>query len=141
MHPVRRHSSHKTRHRSQRSTRQRGSFAPLAYGICRLKIFARGLKRRCRARQAGSRETRGSLGGGSFVAVRDSGNARGERVSGGYHSSVSRGCPVLDRWNISVSQPLNRRWSTSLPLAPVTILTVAAENTSAQLTEIENTIS
>ncbi len=51
------------------------------------------------------------------------------------------GCPVLDRWNISVSQPLNRRWSTSLPLAPVTILTVAAENTSAQLTEIENTIS
>lgn len=25
------------------------------------------------------------------------------------------GCPALDRWSISVSQPLNRRWSTSLP--------------------------
>jgi hypothetical protein len=51
------------------------------------------------------------------------------------------GCPALDRWNISTTQPLNRRWSTSLPLEPVTILTVAAENSSAQLTEIENTIS
>jgi hypothetical protein len=51
------------------------------------------------------------------------------------------GCPALDRWNISVSQPLNRRWSTSLPLAPATIVTVAPENTSAQLTEIENTIA
>lgn len=51
------------------------------------------------------------------------------------------GCPVLDRRNISAAQPLNRRWSTSLPLAPVTLLTVAAENSAAQLTEIENTIS
>ncbi len=51
------------------------------------------------------------------------------------------GCPALDRWNISASQPLNRRWSTSLPLAPVTILTVAAQNSAAQLTEIENTIT
>jgi Matrixin len=51
------------------------------------------------------------------------------------------GCPVLDRWNLSVSQPISRRWSTSLPLAPVTILTVAAQNSDAQLTEIEQTIS
>ncbi len=51
------------------------------------------------------------------------------------------GCPALDRWNLSVSQPLSRRWSTSLPLAPVTVLTVAAQNTSAQLNEIEQTIS
>lgn len=51
------------------------------------------------------------------------------------------GCPALDRWNLSVSQPLNRRWSTSLPQAPATLLTVAAQNTSAQLTEIEQAIS
>ncbi len=51
------------------------------------------------------------------------------------------GCPVLERWDISAAQPLNRRWSTSLPLAPVTILTVAAQNSAAQLTEIENTIA
>lgn len=51
------------------------------------------------------------------------------------------GCPALDRWSISVSQPLNRRWSTSLPPAPVTILTTAQQNSSAQLTEIEQTIS
>jgi hypothetical protein len=54
---------------------------------------------------------------------------------------TAAGCPALDRWNISVTQPLNRRWSTSLPLAPVTILTVAAQNSASQLTEIENTIS
>ncbi|MGH9717460.1 MAG: matrixin family metalloprotease [Candidatus Acidiferrales bacterium] len=51
------------------------------------------------------------------------------------------GCPALDRWNLSVSQPLSRRWSTSLPLAPATVLTVAAQNSSAQLTEIEQAIS
>lgn len=51
------------------------------------------------------------------------------------------GCPALDRWNLSVSQPLSRRWSTSLPLAPATILTVAAQNTSAQLDEIDQAIS
>ena len=51
------------------------------------------------------------------------------------------GCPALDRWNLSVSQPLSRRWSTSLPLAPVTVLTVAAQNSSAQLNEVEQTIS
>jgi hypothetical protein len=51
------------------------------------------------------------------------------------------GCPALNRWNLSVSQPLYRRWSTSLPQAPATLLTVAARNSSAQLTEIEQTIS
>lgn len=69
----------------------------------------------------------------------------GSAPANGYMADVTLpsagGCPALDRWNISVSQPLNRRWSTSLPLAPVTILTVAQENSSAQLTEIEQTIS
>jgi hypothetical protein len=51
------------------------------------------------------------------------------------------GCPALDRWNLSVSQLLSRQWSTSLQLAPVTVLTVAAQNSSAQLNEIEQTIS
>ena len=49
----------------------------------------------------------------------------------------SGGCPALDRWNLSVSSPLDRQWSTSLPLTPQTILTVATGGTSAQLTEIE----
>ncbi|MGA9884538.1 MAG: matrixin family metalloprotease [Candidatus Acidiferrales bacterium] len=69
----------------------------------------------------------------------------GSPLASGYSADTTLpsagGCPALDRWNVSVTQPLNRRWSTSLPLAPVTILTVAAQNTSAQLTEIENTIS
>jgi Matrixin len=69
----------------------------------------------------------------------------GNPSASGYLADVTLpaagGCPALDRWNISAAQPLNRRWSTSLPLAPVTLLTVAAENSSAQLTEIENTIS
>ena len=51
------------------------------------------------------------------------------------------GCPQLDRWNLSPAAPLNRRWSTSLPLAPATILTVAASGTSAQLAEIGQAIS
>jgi hypothetical protein len=51
------------------------------------------------------------------------------------------GCPALDRWNLSLASPLNREWSTSLPLAPQTILTVAAGGTSAQLAEIEQAIS
>jgi hypothetical protein len=51
------------------------------------------------------------------------------------------GCPALDRWNLSLASPLNRQWSTSLPLAPQTILTVAAGGTSAQLAEIEQAIS
>ncbi|MGA8365886.1 MAG: matrixin family metalloprotease, partial [Candidatus Acidiferrales bacterium] len=51
------------------------------------------------------------------------------------------GCPQFDRWNLSPAAPLNRRWSTSLPLAPATILTVAASGTSAQLAEIEQAIA
>ena len=51
------------------------------------------------------------------------------------------GCPSLDRWNLSPASPLNRRWSTSLPLAPQTILTLAAQGTNAQLTEISQAIS
>lgn len=53
----------------------------------------------------------------------------------------SGGCPALDRWNLSVSSPLDRRWSTSLPSSPQTILTVAAAGSNAQLTEIEQAIS
>ncbi|MGO9590879.1 MAG: matrixin family metalloprotease [Candidatus Acidiferrales bacterium] len=53
----------------------------------------------------------------------------------------SGGCPALDRWNLSVSSPLDRQWSTSLPLTPQTILTVATGGTNAQLTEIEQVIS
>jgi len=53
----------------------------------------------------------------------------------------SGGCPALDRWNLSASSPLNRRWSTSLPASPQTVLTVAAAGSPAQLTEIEQAIS
>jgi len=53
----------------------------------------------------------------------------------------SGGCPALDRWNLSPASPLNRRWSTSLPLAPPTVLTVAASGTGAQLSEISQAIS
>ncbi len=53
----------------------------------------------------------------------------------------SGGCPALDRWNLSVSSPLDREWSTSLPLTPPTVLTAATGGTSAQLTEIEQVIS
>jgi Matrixin len=53
----------------------------------------------------------------------------------------SGGCPALDRWSLSVSSPLNRRWSTSLPLNPQTILTAATAGSGAQLTEIEQAIS
>jgi len=51
------------------------------------------------------------------------------------------GCPQPDRWNLSLASPLNRRWSTALPLSPATILTVAAPQTSAQLSEIDSVIS
>lgn len=54
---------------------------------------------------------------------------------------IGGGCPALDRWNLSLASPLNRRWSTSLPLAPTTLLTVAAQNSAAQLTEISQAIS
>jgi hypothetical protein len=54
---------------------------------------------------------------------------------------LAGGCPQPDRWNLSLSSPMNRRWSTSLSPAGITILTVAAQNTPAQLTEIEQVIS
>jgi hypothetical protein len=50
------------------------------------------------------------------------------------------GCPSNDRQNLSISTPLNRRWSTSLPLAP-TILTVAPQGTNSQISEISQAIS
>jgi hypothetical protein len=54
----------------------------------------------------------------------------------------SGGCPQPDRWNLSLGSPLNRRWSTSLPalFSPV-ILTVATENSPAQVAEIQQSIS
>jgi hypothetical protein len=54
---------------------------------------------------------------------------------------LAGGCPQPNRWNLSLASPLNRRWSTSLPLTSTTILTVAAQGTPAQLTEIEQSIS
>src|ERR1700722_11270314 len=51
------------------------------------------------------------------------------------------GCPQPNRWNLSLASPLNRRWSTSLPLTSTTILTAAAQGTPAQLDEIEQSIS
>jgi len=51
------------------------------------------------------------------------------------------GCPALDRWNLSIGSPLNRRWSTSLPTAPATLVTAAGPGTAAQLTEIEQAIA
>jgi Matrixin len=54
----------------------------------------------------------------------------------------SGGCPQPNRWNLSISSPLNRQWSTSLPslISPV-ILTAASPGTPAQLDEIEQSIS
>jgi hypothetical protein len=54
----------------------------------------------------------------------------------------SGGCPRLNRFNLSASLPLNRRWSTSLPaLASPAILTAAAQGSAAQLNEIEQTVT
>lgn len=52
------------------------------------------------------------------------------------------GCPQPNRWNLSLSMPLNRRWSTALPtlLSPV-ILTAAQQNSPAATAEIQQTIS
>lgn len=51
------------------------------------------------------------------------------------------GCPALDRQNVSLAQPLNRRWSTALPSStPAAMLTMAAPGSNAQLTEIEQAI-
>jgi hypothetical protein len=54
---------------------------------------------------------------------------------------LAGGCPQPNRWNLSLASPLNRRWSTSLPLTSTSILTVAAQGTPAQLDEIEQSIS
>ena len=52
------------------------------------------------------------------------------------------GCPQPNRWNLSLSSPLSRRWSTSLPTTTIpAILTVAAQGTVAQLNEIEQAVS
>jgi hypothetical protein len=53
------------------------------------------------------------------------------------------GCPQPNHFNLALSSPLNRRWSTSIPfslLQPV-LLTVAASGTPAQLDEIEQAVS
>jgi hypothetical protein len=52
-----------------------------------------------------------------------------------------RGCPAINRWNLSTATPLSRRWSTSLPGATNALLTVAASGTTAQLAEIEQAIT
>jgi hypothetical protein len=54
---------------------------------------------------------------------------------------MAGGCPQPDRWNLSVSAPLNRQWSTSLSPRFTTVLTVAAAGSAAQLTEIQQVIS
>jgi hypothetical protein len=55
---------------------------------------------------------------------------------------LSGGCPQPNRWNLSVSSPLDRQWSTSLPTtASPVIITVAPAGSSAQLDEIEQSIS
>lgn len=51
------------------------------------------------------------------------------------------GCPQPDRWSLSLANPLTRRWSTSLPLAPPTVITAASAQTDAQLAEIEQAIA
>ncbi len=67
-------------------------------------------------------------------------------ASGAYTNTTTAplagGCPQLNRFALGLATPLNRRWSTSIPstLSPV-ILTVAASGTSAQLDEIEQTVS
>ena len=50
------------------------------------------------------------------------------------------GCPQPDRQNLTLASPLSPRWSTALPTAQP-ILTVAAEGSSAQITEIGQLIS
>jgi hypothetical protein len=54
----------------------------------------------------------------------------------------SGGCPQPNRWNLSLAAPLNRRWSTAQPaLLNPTILTVAAQHSPAQITEIGQAIT
>jgi hypothetical protein len=55
---------------------------------------------------------------------------------------LAGGCPQPNRWNLSLATPLNRRWSTAQPALQLpTILTVAAQNTPAQITEIGQAIT
>jgi hypothetical protein len=55
---------------------------------------------------------------------------------------LAGGCPQPNRWNLSLAAPLDRRWSAALPaLLNPTILTVAAQNTPAQITEIGQAIT
>ncbi|MGH9690875.1 MAG: matrixin family metalloprotease [Candidatus Acidiferrales bacterium] len=54
---------------------------------------------------------------------------------------LAGGCPEPGRWNLSLAAPLIRRWSTSLPSGPATLLTSSSSGTSAQLDEIEQAIS
>jgi Matrixin len=59
-----------------------------------------------------------------------------------YTIPLTGGCPQPNRWNLSLAAPLNRRWSTSQPALQLpTILTVAAQNTPAQITEIGQAIT
>jgi hypothetical protein len=60
-----------------------------------------------------------------------------------YMVPAAGGCPVAEQDYIGASAPpLVRQWSTSLPnINPPVIVTAAAAGTSAQLTEIENTIT
>lgn len=51
------------------------------------------------------------------------------------------GCPQPQLWNLSLANPLNRRWSTALPTAPFTMITAASNGSSAQLDEIEQAIN
>jgi len=55
---------------------------------------------------------------------------------------LAGGCPQPNRLNLSLAAPLNNRWSTVLPaLLSPTILTVAPQNSPAQIAEIGQTIS
>ena len=54
---------------------------------------------------------------------------------------LAGGCPQPDLWNLSLSAPLDRQWSTSLTPMFTTVLTVATAGTAAQLTEIQQAIS
>ena len=51
------------------------------------------------------------------------------------------GCPMPELWNLSLADPLNRQWSTSLPSSPGKLVTSALSGSGAQLTEIEQAVS
>lgn len=62
-----------------------------------------------------------------------------------YDSTVptAGGCPQPNHFNLTLSSPLNRRWSTAVPfsLLQTILVTVAPSGTPAQLDEIEQAIS